>query len=236
MHIKQRREIKHILLQVSEFIVFISKHSHQLADKSLIFDVRLWYYRVGHQIETSPLVFSTQRHEIASPLFHFLSIRPCYLLFLGQLFFSEYTDRQDGVSLSLAQRGSTSLTYYSPRFTSPGTVAGRWEQKYIKNGRTVESKSEKRQKQIDTPWLWKLGLIVCGKKVVIEVGASPWKSARVTEWKQWQLWWGLLDLGLCAEPVGPEMEQWESLLWRHWSNMVFSTVMWCTEGADKNIL
>lgn len=66
------------------------------------------------RIESSSLVCFTQRHEIASPLFHFLLIRPCYLLFLGQLFFSEYKDHQDGVSLSLAQRGSASLTYYSP--------------------------------------------------------------------------------------------------------------------------
>lgn len=82
-------------------------------DKSLIFDVCLWCYRAGHGIETPSSVRFTQRHEMAPPLFHFLLIRPRCLQFLGQLFFSEYKDCQDGLSLSLAQRGSTSLTYYS---------------------------------------------------------------------------------------------------------------------------
>lgn len=81
-------------------------------EKKAWIDVCLWDYHVGHWIETSSLVCFTQRHEIASPLFHFLLIRRCNVLFFGQLFFSRYKDYQDGVSLSLAQRGSTSLTYY----------------------------------------------------------------------------------------------------------------------------
>lgn len=75
------------------------------------------------------------------------------------------------------------------------------------------------------------------EKVVIEVGASPWKLEPVTEWIQWQLWWGLLDVGSVLSQRG---RRWScgrgqrSLLWRHWSNMVFSRAMWCTEGAEKD--
>lgn len=113
----------------------------------------------------------TQRHEISSQ--SFLSPPVSWTVVLQQV---QRLSGRHVLAISSAWKRQSYLLLSC--FTSPGSMARHGTQKN-KKWKTVESQREKRQKQIGTPWLRQLGFIVCGEKVVIEVGSTPWKSEPV---------------------------------------------------------
>lgn len=92
-----------------------------------------------HRRETSTLLCFAQRHEMATPLFHFLPITPCLPLLPGQLFFREHRDR----ILVSNSAWSTSITYYS---SSPRQEV--W----------VDTLLKQIKKQMGASWLWQWGV------------------------------------------------------------------------------
>lgn len=180
--------------------------------------------------DTRLLLF--QSHETALPLFHFQLIRPRYLLFLGQLFYSEYKETSGRRVLVISSAWKHHSYLLPSGFTSPGSVAGHGNKKQeIKE--TVERKAEEAEPD-RCPLITAVKAHCVWEKVVIEVGASPLKSE--AEWLSENN--DSYDEGSVRSLRG---QRWScgrgksSLLWRHWSNVVFSVVMRCTEGPDKDI-
>lgn len=134
------------------------------------------------------------------------------------------------MSLSWALHGGTSLAYYF--FMWKQQKKGKKVEKR-KNWKGVKAEAERHPliMAVRAYCMWGKGSDWGGGKS-LEVRAG------VTEWKQWQLWWGLLDV---ASVLSQQGQRWscgrgqKSLLWRHWSNAVFRIAMSYKERTNTDI-